>query len=62
MATAPPRRRPGQQHAVGAVDQRARPAGSQLHVPQTCSREATAAATRSMASATGTPLSWWPSR
>ena len=29
---------------------------------QTCSREATAAATRSMASSIGTPLSWWPSR
>ena len=31
-------------------------------VRQTCSRDATAAATRAMASSTGTPLSWWPSR
>ena len=61
----PGRRRTGQQHPVGTVDRRTGAAGSQLHPRcpvQTWAREATAAATRSIASATGTPLSWWPSR
>ena len=40
-----------------------RPASDRVtRVPQTCSRDATAEATRSMASSRGTPLSWRPSR
>ncbi|RYB96499.1 hypothetical protein EUA06_02710 [Nocardioides glacieisoli] len=45
---------------VGEVDDRAALGGA--HEAQTCSRDATAAATLSIASATGTPLSWRPSR
>ena len=36
--------------------------GEVVSVGQTCVRSRTASATRAIASSTGTPLSWWPSR
>ena len=44
-----------------STEEPARPGRSSTR-GQTCSRDATAEATRSIASATGTPLSWCPSR
>lgn len=54
--------RPVDPYAVLRIDRRGGIAGADAEHGYTCSREATAAATRSMASSIGTPLSWRPSR
>ncbi len=56
------RRRDDVRLALPALPQAGPLTASRGRRAQTCSRDATAACTRAIASATGTPFSWWPSR